>query len=134
MNIYFRKIVNKNWIQSSDFSHYEFRRSLTSFFRWASHLCLRYYFFLHHLPPANPTTCFGCISLGGQSFGRLGWEDNWEVGDIRLYFHHMFWSYKDNQCSGRGIYRIKIWDYSHSESGRSLWLQFFRRAKIGRLD
>ena len=38
---------------------------------------------------------------------------------IRLHFHHMFWSYKDNQCSGRGIYRIKIWDYSHSESGRS---------------
>ena len=51
--------------------------------------------------------------------GSVEWEENWEIGDIRLHFHHMFWSYKDNQCSGRGIYRIKIWDYSHSESGRS---------------
>ena len=53
--------------------------------------------------------------------GSVEWEENWKDGDIRLHFHHMFWSYKDNQCSGRGIYRIKIWDYSHSESGRSLY-------------
>ena len=30
MNIYYRKLVKKNWIQSSDFSHIEFRRSMES--------------------------------------------------------------------------------------------------------
>ena len=40
---------------------------------------------------------------------KTGLGDNWEVGD----------SSKDSQYSDGIFYRIKIWDYSHSESGRS---------------
>ena len=106
-------------------------------------------FFLHHLPHYSTCFgCFFCAFMGENwkcgMRRKLGdwWHLSWiflcpffrnnaahfsqfqfglysPICRIRLHFHHMFWSYKDNQCSGRGIYRIKIWDYSHSESGRS---------------
>ena len=54
---------------------------------------------------------------------KTGLGDNWEVGD----------SSKDSQYSDGIFYRIKIWDYSHSESGRSMsenWITGMRR-KLG---
>ena len=49
---------------------------------------------------------------------------------IRLHFHHIFRSSKDSQYSDGIFYRIKIWDYSHSESGRSPGDHIFLKALL----
>ena len=82
MNIYFRKIVNKNWIQSSDFSHYEFRRSLTSF---SDELLIFVYatifFYTIFLMPIQLLASAAFFVLLWAKNGSVGWEENWEVGD-----------------------------------------------------
>ena len=87
---------------------------------FSSLFTLLFLFYTIFLMPTQLLASAAFFVLLWAKIGSVEWEENWEIGDIRLHFHHMFWSYKDNQCSGRGIYRIKIWDYSHSESGRSI--------------
>lgn len=39
-------------------------------------------FFIHHLPHANPTTCFGCFfcAFMGENW-MTKMAENWEIGD-----------------------------------------------------
>ena len=41
-----------------------------------------FFTFLHHLPHANPTTCFGCFfcAFMGENW-MTEMHENWEIGD-----------------------------------------------------
>ena len=61
---------------------------------------------------------FGKAKIGWQEIGRLVTMYS-PICRIRLYFHHMPWSSKEQSISVGGFHRVTIGDYSHFESGRS---------------
>ena len=71
---------------------------------------------------AGYLTCLGVSMLfrnNAAHFSQFQFGLYSPICRIRLHFHHIFRSSKDSQYSDGIFYRIKIWDYSHSESGRS---------------
>ena len=135
MNIYFRKTVNKNWIHRSDFSHFGFRRSTGTIIPMSFSSCFSHATYHLHATSHPHFTIFVFSTHKNSKNIKTGWKDNKVKLPASAAFFVLLWakigsveweengeigdSSKDSQYSDGIFYRIKIWDDSYSESGRS---------------